>query len=206
MSPGATFERVYAALKERLTGGGLVPGDPLEPATLGYELNSSVTPVRDALHRLVGERLVEAARTEGFRVPRIGEKALRELYGWNSQLLILSARLAAFHEEREATIAAAAAVMAGGPLVERTETLFLALARSSRNTELVVAVTSVSERVRTCRIAETSLLRDAGEELDHLDGTLRGGDVPAIRRALTAYHRRRERIVPELLARLAGEA
>ena len=69
MSPGPTFERVYHALKEQLGSARFAAGEHLEPATLSHELNASITPVRDALHRLVGEGLVEAPRGDGFRVP-----------------------------------------------------------------------------------------------------------------------------------------
>ena len=67
MSPGPIFERVYLALKAQVTSGAFAPGDRLEPAALGEALNASITPVRDALHRLVGERIVEAPRNEGNR-------------------------------------------------------------------------------------------------------------------------------------------
>lgn len=201
MSPGATFERVYGALKERLTGGRLVPGDHLEPAALGYELNSSVTPVRDALHRLVGERLVEAARTDGFRVPRIGEKALRHLYAWNAQLLILSGRLGAFHGRALAGPDPAAGIVAPS-LVDATEVLFLDLALGSQNAELQLAVASASDRLRPYRLVEGEYLDALPAELEGLEAAARSSDVPRLRRAIAAYHRRRERIVPDLLARL----
>jgi len=58
MIPGATFERVHAGLRARLHAGRFVLGEPLEPQHLADELNASITPVRDALQRLVGERLV----------------------------------------------------------------------------------------------------------------------------------------------------
>src|SRR5690349_3688178 len=88
-SPG-TFERVYAAIKQRLREGVYRPGERLEPALLAEELNASVTPVRDALHRLTGERLVETPRHEGFRVPMMTEPLLRFLYGWHLALLLLA--------------------------------------------------------------------------------------------------------------------
>jgi DNA-binding GntR family transcriptional regulator len=90
VSPGPTFDRVYLALKEQLISGRFAPGDHLEPTTIGEELNASITPVRDALHRLVGERMVEAPRNDGFRVPAPTEAELRDLYGWNCRLLELA--------------------------------------------------------------------------------------------------------------------
>lgn len=92
MSPGATFERVYNELKRMLAEGELPPGSPIEPALIGRQLASSITPVRDALHRLTGERLVEAPSHNGFRVPLPSEAALRDLYNWNGLVLGLAAK------------------------------------------------------------------------------------------------------------------
>src|SRR5947209_12126966 len=90
MTPPGTFERVYKAIRQRLREGSYRPGDRPEPAALSDELNESVTPVRDALHRLTGERLVEAPRHEGFRVPMLTETTLRQLYGWHLDLLLIA--------------------------------------------------------------------------------------------------------------------
>ena len=90
MTPPGTFERVYAAIKQRLRQGAYRPGERLEPALLSDELNARVTPVRDALHRLTGERLVDAPRHEGFRAPMLTETTLRHLYLWHRDLLLLA--------------------------------------------------------------------------------------------------------------------
>ena len=72
--------------------GRFAPGEHLEPVAIGRELNASITPVRDVLHRLVGERLVEAPRHDGFRMPSPTEAELRSLYGWNSELIDIGLR------------------------------------------------------------------------------------------------------------------
>src|SRR5438270_11462743 len=64
VTPPGTFERGYAAIRQRLREGLYRPGDRLETAILSEELNASVTPVRVALHRLTGVRLGEARRHE----------------------------------------------------------------------------------------------------------------------------------------------
>jgi DNA-binding GntR family transcriptional regulator len=90
MTRPGTFERVYAAIKRQLREGVFRPGDRLEPAVLSEQLNASVTPVRDALHRLTGERLVDAPRHEGFRTPMLTETTLRHLYAWHRDLVLLA--------------------------------------------------------------------------------------------------------------------
>jgi hypothetical protein len=201
MSPGATFERVYLALKASLVAGELRAGDPLEPKALGDDLSSSITPVRDALHRLVGERLVEAPRNDGFRVPVRSEAMVRDLYGWRGRLLLSAlahaAPLAGQAPSRdEASSAAKREGRSAAPL-------FLAIAELSGSGELRLAVGSANDRLQALQQAEASLIRTMSEELALLEESFAAGDFPHLRRLVADYHRRRERLVPEILSRTA---
>lgn len=192
MSPGVTFERVYLALKERLGSGRYAAGQHLEPAALAGDLNASITPVRDALHRLVGEGLAEAPRGDGFRTPLVTEVGLRNLYRWNAALLDLAARASAAPD---------------GPLPEqpdplaRTENLFLAIARLPGNPELVAAVARLNERLRPMRRLEFVLI-SADTDLEAASAALAQGASGTLRRALTSYHRVCERLAAEIVERL----
>jgi DNA-binding GntR family transcriptional regulator len=200
MTPPGTFERVYAAIKQRLREGVDRPGDRLEPAVLSDELNASVTPVRDALHRLTGERLVEAPRHEGFRVPMMTETLLRQLYAWHLDLLnlaVMKNRASALEDE----IVASDGVSDAGTH-ERQNALFVALARCSRNPELVDALEAVTLRGEPAQRLEASFLDETENETGEIVRALRVRDRKALRLALARYHRRRARIVPELLAGL----
>ena len=128
VGPG-TFERVYAAIKEQLRRGFYRPGDRLEPALLSDQHNASVTPVRDALHRLTGERLVEAPRHEGFRVPVITEGMLRHLYAWHRDLLFLAIL------NRRPAIGLEADGIEAKEAYERQNAVFIALVRMAGNPE-----------------------------------------------------------------------
>lgn len=90
MSPGATMERVYLDLKARILSGAYPPGTRLEAAQLSNSLASSATPVRDALYRLSGERIIESWHQEGFRQPLLSEADLVDLYGWAGALLSMA--------------------------------------------------------------------------------------------------------------------
>lgn len=200
MTPPGTFDRVYAAIKQRLRDGVYRPGDRLEPAALSDELNASVTPVRDALHRLTGERLVEAPRHEGFRVPMLTEPLLRQLYEWHLDLLILALmkrRAAALDDEILTDD-----WKADGAAHERDNLLFLALARSARNSELLDAVEAVTLRLEPVQRLEQSFLDETDRETKEIFAALRANDRKALRASLLRYHRRRQKIVPELLASL----
>lgn len=200
MTPPGTFERVYAAIKQRLREGVYRPGERLEPAMLAEELNASVTPVRDALHRLTGERLVETPRHEGFRVPMLTETLLRFLYGWHLDLLLL-----AVLKHRATALAGQAAMDVGRdklPVHERLNELFAGLARSTDNPEHVATFETLSQRLEPVQRLEQFFLDEMEAEIDEILRALRSQDRRWLRKSLVQYHRRRARVVPELLAAL----
>lgn len=196
MSPGATFERVYHALKEDLGSGRYAAGQPLEPAALSYALNASITPVRDALHRLVGEGLAETRRTDGFRTPLVTERGLRQTYRWNAALLDLATRGQAPQDPRLPVLDDSES------LPDATARLFRALARWSGNVEHVAAVDRLNARLRPVRCREPRWLAQAEDELAGIAALMQARERPALRRALGKFHRRRERVVADLVASL----
>jgi DNA-binding GntR family transcriptional regulator len=64
-------DSAYAALRDAIVDGTLVPGEQLHDAELCEWLGLSRTPVREALHRLAEERLVESAPQRYTRVTRL---------------------------------------------------------------------------------------------------------------------------------------
>ena len=198
MSPGATFERVYLALRAQVIAGAFRPGQPLEPAVLATGLVASITPVRDALHRLVGERLVHTPRGDGFRMPIYTEAVLRDLYGWNLRLLLLA--LAAKSGPPAGAPAPLPSGLAQDP-VAAAEEIVLAIARLAGSAEHLAAVRSLDGRLHAVRRVEAAIV-DPRPELGQIAAALAAGEAAARRRLLAAYHRRRIAIVPRLLEQL----
>ncbi len=194
MSPGATFERVYGAIKQMLLEGELLPGAPIEPAGIGREIAASITPVRDALHRLTGERLVEAPNHNGFRVPLLSEAALRDLYQWNGRVLGLAAR--------QVQPASGTRTQHSGSVEEITATLFLHVAQAAESAELVATVRSLNDRLTIVRRAEVATLPAIAEEIAGLESAIAAGDRIALTGTLTRYHRRRIAAVTGTVAHL----
>ena len=193
MNSGPVSERVYDALRRRVVGSAFRPGDRLDAGALGDLLGSSVTPVRDALHVLVGEGLVETRTSEGFHVPGIDAPALEDLYGWNAQVLGLALK------------------SAGSPLLlpaavdnyaERVADLFAALAAASVNAEHARAVRAINDRLHAARMVEPGVLTGVDAEVDALAAAAAGREMRALRSLLADYHRRRARRAADLVRAL----
>lgn len=194
MSPGATFERVYGAIKQMLLDSELPPGTPIEPAVIARQIAASITPVRDALHRLTGERLVEAPNHNGFRVPLVSEAALRDLYQWNGRVLGLAAR--------QVPPASGTHIQHSGSIEEITATLFLRVAQATESAELAATVRSLNDRLMVVRRVEVAVLPAIADELTGLESVIDAGDRVALTAALTRYHRRRIAAVAGTIAHL----
>lgn len=194
-----TGERVYLSIKTYLLSeSALRPGERIDVPDLTRRFGASATPVRAALHRLVGERLLTALQGEGFLVPRMSEPDLSDLYQWNVALLVNAARSAG----SEPVIPAEAP--AGDGPIAGLEDLFARLAARSGNVEVEWAVAGASDRLHRPRCAELALIPEFHDESLELRGLAAAGSAGALRQALVAYHRRRLRLVPAIVRSLHG--
>lgn len=194
MNAGSIFERVYRSIKAELLRGAYRPGEVLEPRSLAEQHLASVTPIRDALHRLAGERLVDASPHEGFRVPLLTENGLRDLYGWQEQLALLALRSAKSSEPAQAPQFASA--------VERTRSFFGSIAELSLSAELQIATEQASDRLEPTRHLEPDMLPDLDGELSTLERSLAAGAWRELRPLLVRHRNRRLRLVPHLITAL----
>lgn len=195
MSPGVTFGRVYHELKRRLAEGMLKPGEAIEPAQIGAEIAASITPIRDALHRLTGERLVETPNHNGFRVPRPSEAELRDLYLWNGRLLVLALR----HIDKDRLARIALPAKDSDPCTAATD-LFQRIAEATGSDEHARAIAQLSDRLDRYRRAEALILDGLDTEYAAITLALEAADPPQLARALTRYHRRRAAAASAILA------
>jgi len=184
------MERSYAALRDMLRAGAFVPGARLEANRLADEISVSATPIRDALHRLAGERLVDGVIGEGFRVPRLNEAELRELYEWHSAILSMAIRTTPQSELSLAT----SAPTAFEAVADRTAELFGRLAEAVPNRELRAAILATDDRIHPFRINEARVIDASGAELAEI-ALVDQGQPQALRR----YHLRRMRAASELV-------
>jgi DNA-binding GntR family transcriptional regulator len=93
MDRGSLYLGVYERLSSALTNGALKPDDKLRIRTLADELGISVTPVRDAILRLVEAHALEWRGPKDIRVPRMTSRQLDEVRLIRLRLEGLAARV-----------------------------------------------------------------------------------------------------------------
>lgn len=193
MSPSHVAEPTYEAIRQRLKIGAWPMGFRLEAGRLAEDLGVSITPVRDALNRLVGEKLVDLVPGIGFHVPHLTERGLRELLDLNLLLLLGAVRIGAVPNGSVAIEAMAHDHAA------RTEALFARIASLSRNTELLDAVLSLGARLHAVRLHEIVVLQSATDDLALIEaaGLARGDRLSS---ALKNYHQVRMGVADRLIA------
>ncbi len=91
----SVVDHVYAAIRERITGGDVPRGARVHQEDLAEELGVSRTPVREALRRLAAEGLVEMRTNRGARVADVGPAEIRAAYEARYVIEPGAARLAA---------------------------------------------------------------------------------------------------------------
>lgn len=192
MNAAGTMARVYQTLKARVMAGEFAPGERIDPARLSAELAASATPIRDALHRLAGERLVETWQHEGFRQPIVTEADLRDLYTWSDELVRLVLRAV---ERRPALTRSHEP---GEPGLPPAIALFDWLGTLSVNHEHRAAMMSLNDRCYALRMLEGRVL----EPVDPAPviAAITAGRYADARRWFARYHAARQRRITQLAA------
>ena len=81
LTPGlSVVDAVHHALARDIVEGRLKPGQPLVVSQIAERLTVSAVPVREALRRLEGERLVEFMNNRGARVSGVSLEEMRDIY------------------------------------------------------------------------------------------------------------------------------
>lgn len=202
MSPGPTMERVYLELKARILSAEFPPGTRLGPAELAKLLDASPTPVRDALYRLSGERVVESWHLEGFRQPLLAEGELHDLYGWRAMLLGLALR----DRAPEAASAALPGLAECGAYPDAAESLFRTIAAGCVSRELRFAIVNAIERSQMFFRIEIEIDPGARDALAAMEEDYRFALWTALRSKITTFHRRRAAQTGRVIAALPARS
>jgi len=197
----ATGERIYLSVKGWLLSGAVLPGDRLDARRMAEFHAASITPVRAALHRLVGEGLVVSASGEGFHAPRVNEASLRDLYAWSGRCLQSAWQLAVSQDL--SPLAAYRRDRTNDPeapeVVTRTAELFERLGMCTGNEQCMAAIGALNDRLQIARAQEVRLFADAIHEWSRLVDLFAQAHSASVLQAIARYHRRRIRAVADLV-------
>ncbi len=95
-------EHVFDSLKQAIIRGNMSPGDWLVESHIADTLGISRTPVREAIHKLEREGLIERQPRGGFTVQGLTRDDIEETFGIRAVLEGYAARLAAIkHHKKE---------------------------------------------------------------------------------------------------------
>ncbi|MFR9731161.1 GntR family transcriptional regulator [Saccharopolyspora sp. MS10] len=94
-------EFAYASVREQILSGELPPGSVLNQAVLARTIGISTTPLREALRRLMSERLVELDAHRDARVTELSGEEVRDLLEMRRTLDPMAAALAAERRTRD---------------------------------------------------------------------------------------------------------
>lgn len=197
MTEGAVYERI----KNWLLAQTLVPGQLLQIGVLADELGVSTTPVREALTRLVAERMIMSVPKRGFFARTPSEEDILGLYSVNQA--ILDAAVFRWPQQGEAGgKAAGEAVMQisvqecnAEQLARQTSELFLQIATRSGVGEFVDIIRNMNDRLHHARVLECELIQDVFVGLANVAELAAAQKQQQLRQTLKTYHEERLRLV-----------
>lgn len=183
------FRQALVHVRRGLRSGDLRPGARMSVKAIADALTLSPTPVREALSRLAGERLLEARRGEGYFVPALAADDIAALYRLSEQIL----RVAQAEPRGRPAPAELSTLTPGDPLdpLQAVDRLFRAWAGEAASGVLADSFHIVALRLAPVRRCEPLVLTDLATEAQ----TLLDLAHPGARRhrgpALHAFHARR---------------
>lgn len=196
MNAGPTSERIYLDMHDLVTSRETAPGMRLDPTILARQLNSSTTPVREALNRLVGERLVETRTSTGYHLPLLDEPGLKDLIGWSADILSLALRRAAGPMPRIELPQPGTMDHPG-----RIAAAFSAIVQASGHAEYIPAISQANARLHAVRLGEPETFDDLDAEFEKLEEAMRTNRIEELKKFVIVHHRRRLKSAAELLRR-----
>lgn len=195
-------EYLYHRIKQELLAGKYPPGDRIDSAALAKEHKTSQTPVRFALHRLVGEGLLEDQGRHGLLIPTVSEFCLRDLYDWTYRLLGLAFDIG-FDAGKDIPWAFSPDTNDADE-VDRIRLLFESICHATGHVSLYFAMVRVNDKLAPVRRMKKNHFFDTTQEFKELAQLWADRELADLQASLTAYHERRLKIVPNIVALHAG--
>lgn len=145
-------EFVYRQLRQGIRSGLYRPGQRIREAQLAEALNTSRTPVREAIRRLETDRLIEDVPGRGLAIAALDEAQVRELYQFRAALEGTAAEMAALQASafdvaalREILTQMRAAAAEAPRAAQLNRQLHQGICQAARNTFLTHAMAPLND-------------------------------------------------------------
>ncbi|WP_240804484.1 GntR family transcriptional regulator [Qingshengfaniella alkalisoli] len=167
-----SVDRVYRRVKEMAASYEFKPDERLNESALSAQLETSRTPLREALNRLVAEGFLKFHRGRGFFCRSLNPQEIMNLYEARAAIEAEAVRLAALRAEPEEVEDLSRFLEDTKPqyrpgaspveLVRVDETFHLGLAKLAKNAELVRLLENVNGRIHYVRLIDLRSLSERG--------------------------------------------
>ena len=144
-------QQLYKQLRSALMDGALAPGERVTIASVSQQFGTSITPVREAIFRLVSERALEMRAATSISVPRLDTRQLREIQLIRVQL--------------EGAAAERAAAIISDDQLANLESIQHAFIDAARNDPQRASVLNRDFHFAVLRIAEMPILESIVENM-----------------------------------------
>lgn len=173
---GPRVDDIYEQVKAMAVSFRLRPGDRLNEVALSKELGVSRTPLREALNRLVAERMFDFRPGQGFFCRPLDAQSVYDLFELRQIIEIAAARSACEKASDEELRSLSNELYETGiditgltveEAVSRDEAFHLGIAKLSGNAELLETLRRINERIRYIRWISMSLDRVQRSKEEH---------------------------------------
>lgn len=156
----ARVEDIYEQLKHMAVGFELRPGDRLNEGALARDLGVSRTPLREALNRLVTEKLIDFRAGSGFYCRGLEAQTIYDLYELRQIIEVQAVRLACIRATKAGLVALRDGLYRTGldtsgytvaEACEIDESFHVAIAELTGNRVLVQQLLRINEQIRFVR-------------------------------------------------------
>lgn len=189
-----THDRIYRTMKADILAGQFTPGVKLTATKLAGRYEASITPVREAIYRLVGEGLIEMT-PDGFHVKPSSQDMLLDILDLSQKLLVVGlqrwSEMPAMRGNDQMLGTAASAEEA----VKLLEKVLGNLFAVSNNKAILAWGAQANERLRWIRTYLCRGSRRALLECVSIHNLAQQHDRARLARQLLAHHRRCARAI-----------
>jgi DNA-binding transcriptional MocR family regulator len=183
-----THDRVYRALKDDILSGRIGPAGRLTAAQIARDYQASMTPVREAIYRLVGEGIV-IMKEGGFFTTPLDPQMLADILDISQKLLVIG-----LNRWNDGTLSSSVVLpvdaLCAADCVQLIEEVFQHLFDQTDNQAISNWGRAANERLHSLRIADCEAHRRARLECKTMFNHALQRDRTRLGRQILAHHRR----------------